>query len=207
MSTINNLGNSGYYQLSNPTGGQAGGTSGSGQTGSTQALIQALSGDTNSNNANSNDAYLLSLSPQAKQYLSNTANGTNQSFILSDKQKQTITDILTKYKDAPYNQDTFNKIQNDLNAAGLSTTTLSLLDKSKSFSATSVLISALNGGIASGADAGGVPSETEEQTKSSSYIQNIISQWKNLSGHSKDTTPASTTSSTAVAPVGSTSGS
>ena len=200
MSTINNLGNSGYYQLSNPTGGQAGGTSGSGQTGSTQALIQALSGDTNSNNANSNDAYLL-------QYLSNTANGTNQSFILSDKQKQTITDILTKYKDAPYNQDTFNKIQNDLNAAGLSTTTLSLLDKSKSFSATSVLISALNGGIASGADAGGVPSDTEEQTKSSSYIQNIISQWKNLSGHSKDTTPASTTSSTAVAPVGSTSGS
>ncbi len=207
MSTINNLGNSGYYQLSNPNGGQTGGTSGSGQTGSTQALIQALSGDTNSNNTNSNDAYLLNLSPQAKQYLSNTANGTNQSFILSDKQKQTITDILTKYKDAPYNQDTFNKIQNDLNAAGLSTTTLSLLDKSKSFSATSVLISALNGGIASGADVGGVPSDTEEQTKSSSYIQNIISQWKNLSGHSKDTTPASTTSSTAVAPVGSTSGS
>lgn len=189
MSSVNNLGNSGYYQLSNPSGGQSSGTSaGATQNTVTQSLINALSGESTTGASSGNEAYFLNLSPEAQKYLDSTTSSSTsldkQSYILNDKQKKTITDILTKYKDEPYNQDTFNKIQNDLNSKGLGTTTLSLIDKAKSFSATSVLINALSGRPNDSTNSG-VQSESEIKAKSSSYIESIVSQWKNIIGENQ----------------------
>jgi hypothetical protein len=203
MSSINNLGNSGYYQLNNPNAG----TNGSNQTNSTLSLVQALNGQTQTGVSSSNDAYLLSLSPEAQKYLNGTSSlNTQQSFILSDKQKQTINDIIAKYKDAPYDQKTFEKIQADLNAEGLGTTTLALLDKAKSFNPTSLLIDALTGGKGV-AENSGFTTEADQKNKSNSYIQNIISQWKNLAGNNKaeaeaETQSESSTSTDAVQATG-----
>ena len=225
MSSVNNFASTGYYQLFNNSGSQSSGTTA--QTNVTQSLLQALSGSSNSTST-SNDAYLLSLSPQAQQYLSATSsnsssnsgdalfnalqatqssgtNSTGQSFLLSSKQQASITAIITKYKDAPYTQDTFNSIQNDLNAAGLGTSTLSLLDQNKSFNPAVVLINALNGGSTDSSNTG-VASASDEQAKSTAYMQNIISQWKNISGNSGKDTASNSTSANAVTPIGSSSG-
>jgi len=202
MSSINNLANyGGYYQLSGQSNGQSG-TNGS----ATDALLQALNSSSASGASSTNsDAYLLNLSPQAQQYLSGTnsalpgASGSNGSYVLSSEQQAAITDILTKYKGAPQTQDTFNKIQNDLNAAGLGASVLSLEDQAKSFNPAMVLINALNGGSTDGINTG-VTSSTDEQSKASAYMQQIISQWKNISGNNTQT------AQTGIAPVGSAGG-
>jgi hypothetical protein len=112
------------------------------------------------------------------------------SFLLSAQQRQTIADILAKYKDAPYNQDTFNQIQDDLNAAGLGTNTLSMKDQAKSFNPLMVLVNALNGGSTSSSNTG-VPGSADEQSKANNFIQGIIQQWQNLLGRGQ-TTPQDT---------------
>lgn len=182
MSSINTLANTGYYQLNG----------GSANTNVTQSLITALAGNSPGASPGNDDAYLLSLSPSAQQYLktgSLPAVAGQQGFTLNSKQQQAITDILTKYKDAPYTQDTFVKIQNDLNAAGLGASTLTMEDKAKSFNAAQVLINALSGGNADSSNSG-VASDSDEQAKANSYIQNIIGQWKNMSGNSASVTAA-----------------
>ncbi len=233
MSSITNLSSSGYYQLNNSSTGSQSQTSG---TSTTQSLISALNGTSSTNGPNTDSAYMLNLSPQAKAYInsqnatgtnttasllnsltgsgsSNSASGTalgaSQNFTLSANQQQKITDILTKYKDAPYTQDTYNKIQNDLNKAGLGSNTLMMEDKAKTFNAPLVLINALNGGNSSDT---GVTSDSDEQAKASSYMQGIISQWKNISGNAATATSstydssgsATGNSANTVAPVAST---
>jgi hypothetical protein len=78
--TITNLGHSGYYQLGNANGGQSQGAGAGSNV--TQSLIQALEGQ-NATAASSSDAYLLSLSPQAQQYLNavNSGAGTGQAVL------------------------------------------------------------------------------------------------------------------------------
>lgn len=181
MSSIT-TGNNGYYQLSNLSTGSGGNPQSAVATNSTSSLLQALSGGT-APSSNSN-AYLLDLSPAAQQYL-NGSGGSSPSlsnsatnFTLSAKDKQAITDILTKYKDAPQTQATFNSIQNDLNAAGLGAGQMSQKDKIGNFNATQLLIDALNGKdstVPPGADS------SAEQTKSGNYMQQIIKQWQAIS--------------------------
>ncbi len=223
MTSINALPTSPYYQLSDPSAGPGGATSGAGADPATDALLQALSASSSDPTADtsSSDAYLLDLSPQAQQYLNGVSDpsatsdllsglgGTsatgdllgNSSFTLTTAQQQQVSAILAKYKDAPYTQDTFNQIQNDLNSAGLGTSILSLEDQVKSFDPSQVLIDALNGTTPDSSSLGFGGGAANEQSKSSSYMQSIISQWQNIS-----TTYQATAQNAATAPVGLTAG-
>lgn len=147
--------------------------------------IPALASPTASNSLG---AYLLDLSPDAQSYLSNYSSsdsstgssGGTGSFVLSNAQQKQISDILAKYKDAPQTQDTFNKIQDDLKAAGLSPQQLAETDKVKSFNPTQILINALNGNYGT-PGASTTTSDADEQTKSNNYVQSIIKQWQSIS--------------------------
>lgn len=203
MSAINTLAG-GYYQLNNLGTGLANTQASSTPT---DALLQAMSSLDNSNNASSqsSDAFLLDLSPQAQSLLNGAGGtratslgnvlGTGSNFILSAQQQQKVSDILAKYKDAPYTQDTFNQIQNDLRAAGLAPDTLSLKDQTQSFDPSMVLIDALNGTSDSSNLLGTDASNAGEQTKSSNYMANILKQWQNVSTTYQASTAASGTAS------------
>jgi len=190
MSTITSN-NAAYYPLS----GQSGAPTASQNASPTATLAQALSADA-SNGSSNNSAYLLSLSPEAQQYLNADSGaqgltGTNSgSFTLSTQQQQAIASILAKYKDAPYTQDTFDQIQNDLNTAGLGANQLSLQDQNKNFNPTQMLLDDLNGNYTA-ADALASPNSGTEQTKVSNYMQQIAAEWKNMQ-------PTSTASATEV---------
>ena len=105
-----------------------------------------------------------------------SANG----FQLSEKQKQTIQSILEKYKDAPYTQETYQKIQDDLDKAGLSPQKLALEDNAKNFSTTKVLIAALSG-QSSDTSTSASSIQADEKTNGDKYMQDIMKQWKSLS--------------------------
>ena len=198
MSTINtSISGSGYYQLS-------GSTSQSGGNGSIKSIAQTLLDSTSPVSAgNSSDAYLLDLSPAAQKYLNNSNSAPSTlfsggTFSLTKQQQQDITDILAKYKDASYTQDTFNKIQDDLKAAGLDTQRLQLVDQAKSFNSTGLLISYLNGDFSASAN---TADSATENAKSTAYIQGIIKQWQGAS-----TTYKSSNNSAAVSATSSSDG-
>jgi len=200
-SSISALNNSGYYQLSDPSAGN----SNTAQSNPTNALMQALLSASSASGtaASSSAAYLLDLSPQAQQYLNgggasavSPLNPSSSSFVLSTQQQQEITSIIAKYKDAPYTQATFDAIQNALQTAGLDPTTLSREDQAQSFNATQVLIDDLNGDV-SGANSLINP---DESTKSSNYMQQILGQWKTISGNTGN--PSTSASGTAAATSG-----
>jgi hypothetical protein len=184
MGTISNtLG--GYYQLANLlTSGPGTSTLSSGPSSSAsslQALETALLSSSGSGSSSGGlSAYTLDLSPAAQSLLSggstSSGNGTSTKFTLTHTQETQIENILAKYKDAPLDQATFDSIQNDLEAAGLSPQTLGAEDQVKSFNPTNVLLSALDGNYASIQTP--AASSANEQTKESNYLQSIISLWK-----------------------------
>ena len=157
MSNINtSLYSGGYYALNGSNAAPASSKSSS--------LTSALNGQ----NANAaSDAYLLDLSPDAQKYLQTQQTAANAGFNLSSEQTKTISDILQKYKDEPQTQETFNKIQDDLNAAGLSPERLSQLEKTQSFDATSILIKALNGDFSDSIQA------NEESAKTKAFSKTV----------------------------------
>ena len=168
-----------YYQLPS----NAGGTTAL-PTSANAANTSLLS---TNGTANTSLAYLLDLSPEAQNYLNNGAQSAttdptaaNSSFTISPQDQQKIDAILEKYKDAPLTQDTYNQIQNDLTTAGLSPQQLAQKDTLTSFSATRVLIDALNGID----DPIPSASSTDEQTKSTNYMQQIYKQWQSVASAS-----------------------
>jgi hypothetical protein len=196
MSSINNLLNSGYYQL--------GGSSSGANTAAANpaSLAQALSASTGTSSSSGSAAYLLNISPQAQQYLNGlntstaapsaiSSGATNSGFTLTPDEKDTIATILAKYKDAPQTQATFNQIQDALSAVGLGANQLAQKDQIKNFSSTELLVADLNGNY-DDAKAMVAGNSTAEQGKASSYIQQIASQWKNLASSSTaaDAAPA-----------------
>ena len=197
MSTINAQNHSGYYQLSNSFAGNSGTNH---TTSTTDLLLSALNGPNVANTSTNNGAYVLSLSAQAQSYLSGASsyNPTgNSAFSLSTKQQQAVTDILTRFKDAPYTQNTFNAIQDDLKSAGLGSDVLKLEDQAKNFNTTGILISYLSGNTP--ASQTSVDSSTEN-TKANNYIQSVIKQWQAIS------TTYKSASTDAVAATGSAGG-
>ncbi len=172
MSNINtSIYSGGYYALNGSNAAPA--NSKSASTGITTAT---------DNSSKGLSAYLLDLSPDAQKYLQTQQTAANAGFNLTAEQTKTISDILQKYKDEPQTQETFNKIQDDLNAAGLSPERLSLLEKTKSFDATSVLIKALNGDFSDSIQA----TEESTKTKSSNFIDGIIKQWQTIAAKKDD---------------------
>ncbi len=194
----------GYYQLS---GQQSDLLSNGGSTAAsnpTQSLLDALdSVTTSSDSSGSNNSYTLDLSPAAQELLnagsstSSTASSSSGSdtFTLTTAQQNTITAIIEKYKDAPQDQATFDEIQNDLNAAGLSPEQLAAQDQVTSLNPTSMLLDALNGNYTDPASQS-ISQSSTEQSKMSQYMQNIITFWQNSSsGSSVSSSSASKPSS------------
>ena len=185
MSSIATPSYTGYYQLSSASTGKGTTTNSAGTT--TDLLLQALNGANTDTSTSADPAYTLNLSAAAKSYLSGSSSSSatgNSNFILSSSQQKSISDILAKYKDAPYTQDTFNQIQDDLKAAGLGADTLKLQDKAKNFNTTEVLIGYLNGNYTPTDNGTGTDAEN---TKASNYIQSVIKQWQSLSSTYADT--------------------
>jgi hypothetical protein len=119
------------------------------------------------------------------------------SFAITKDQQDQITAIIAKYKDAPYTQDTFNQIQNDLSKAGLAPSIMALKDQTKAFNPAEVLISALNGTSMDTVNSQLGTDATGEQTKQNTYIASIIKQWQDIS-----TTYAATSSTASAATTG-----
>lgn len=193
---------SGFFQLSGQSTTSNSSSSGSGTvTSLAEALAQT---DSASSGNNSGSSFLLDLSPDAQKYLQNLSSGSGSNasangFLLTSAQKQQISDILAKYKDAPYTQATYESIQNDLKAAGLSPQQLSLQDQIRQFNPVSVLVDALSGkSSGSPMDLGSSP---DENANANAYMQGIVDQWKSTSTTANDSTaggevdPASGTAS------------
>ena len=189
MSGINALTTStgNYYSLA----GQ-GTSSGEAKTGKTSAsltssLLATLAED---KSASTDSAVQVKLSSAAQAYLaklngttssSTTSSSTSTSFSLTKQQAQKIDDILAKYKDSPFTQETFEKIQDELKAASLSADQLRVKDQVSSFNPTQSLISALNGTDSETSQPTAATRLAEGKTKAQNYMANIITAWKSIS--------------------------
>lgn len=106
-----------------------------------------------------------------------------QGFTLTKKQQEKYEAILSKYKDAPYNDETFKLIQKDLREAYLAPDQLENLDKVKKFNPTRVLLDALSGKNVQDPNYN-KDKETEQNLadlKKNKYMKDVLSDWQKLS--------------------------
>jgi hypothetical protein len=190
MSNINtSIGGAGYYQLNQQSGGANNSANNLGRSpanvGTLASALQATGN--NSNTQSPNGAYLLDLSPLAQQYLatngqasqsSAVGGSSTQTFLLKPEQRQTIADIIASYKDAPFTQETFNQLQDDLEKEGLGAQQLAMIDNAESFNPTQILVDALSGRSSSFS---GTASTQSQQAKVDNFMQDIVKQWRNIS--------------------------
>ena len=174
ISTYYGLSSSGYYSLA-----QSGGTAVT--TASTNAAkTAAVSGAANENLS----AYLLDLSPQARDYLNHSAvNAIASGFTLSQAQQSSIDTILQKYKDQPYTQDTFNQIQSDLQKAGLSPDQLASQQQVKDFNPTQTLINAMTGNKSNNNDNALVLPQnngSQYESQKQNFVQGLVDKFKKI---------------------------
>ncbi len=170
MTTINTSLYSGqYYQL-----GQAGsgGTTSSGTSARTSSANSA---------AGLSSAYLLDLSPDAQEYLNNLgkssdSGSSSDSFLLSSSQQKQLGDILAKYQGLPLTQENYDKLQDDLQAAGLSPDQLAAKEKARTFNPTQILLDALSGKDPEPVDA---KADSEaQQKKADNFMAQIVGTWQ-----------------------------
>ena len=160
---------------------------------STPSLADALAGitgstqtDSTAKSSSSGASYLLSLSEEARNYLANHQTTQTQqsnssgSFLLSNQQRSTIADILQKYKDAPFTQDTFNNILADLKSAGLAPDQLAAKEQVRNLNPTATLLAALNGDSSS-TSLPGQADTSDYQAKGENYLDAIYASWQKLS--------------------------
>jgi hypothetical protein len=127
-----------------------------------------------------NSAFLLSLSPEAQDYLNSvglnetvSSNNSASSFTLTRAQQESLDAIIAKYKGEPFTQETFDKLQNDLHSAGLSPDQLAQQAQVKDFNPTAELIAALNGKDDTTSDEDEKTSASQYDTQKTNYIQRI----------------------------------
>ncbi len=217
MSTINSSLLSNYYSLTN-TDSSSTSTSTSTSSSSSSSLSDTLASLLDSDSADtadggsSDNSYMLDLSPEAQSYLSSmnmassTSTGTastpttsSSDIILTNAQQAKLNQIIDKYKDAPYTQDTFDDMQNDLEEAGLGTDQLNAEDRMRSLNPTQMLIDALNGQTD---DLSSLTDTSNDATKATNFMNKVISQWQGVSSTydpnaDADSTAGATTDTTA----------
>jgi hypothetical protein len=102
-------------------------------------------------------------------------------FTLTERQQDHISAILARYADAPFTQDTYNAIQYDLAAEGLSPDQLALREQVFAFSAVQSFMDALNG-VASGSDSFSLPgAQATDPVKAENYMKAIVEEWASIS--------------------------
>lgn len=184
MTSISPLLSNGYYSLNN----QSSGTQNTPTT-DTAGLALANALGTDHSAATTDHSYSLDLSPDALAYikalnLSGTASPTaavnsTENFVLNKQQQQTLDAIVANYKDAPFTQATFDRIQDDLKAAGLSTETLAAQDKVRNFNPTQFFLDALNGTNSDDTGDTGSTQATQasSDTKATNFMKQVADRW------------------------------
>lgn len=195
MSTINNLTSNGYYSLKNQSSNDL-----LSQTGDATplALANAL-GTAKTSPATTDHSYSLDLSPEALAYIQQLNNaGTAAApassktsldqFVLNRDQQKMLESIIAKYKDEPFTQATFDQIQDDLKASGLSPETLAAQDKIRSYNPTQFFLDSLNGTATASGNTGfdalfgsdqhsQTASGTDATTKSNNFMTRVADMW------------------------------
>ncbi len=186
MSTISNNSLSKYYSLNDAKTA----TTTSQQSGNpnlTSALAAANGGKTDSSKLAVGSSYLLDLSDNARNYLqslSDTSAGKGSStsagdgIVLGNKEQAKLTEILIKYKDAPYNDTTFKNIQDDLDAAGIGADALAAKAQARQLNPTLIFLSALGGGDGAAGTIGNSDSRNADAT---GYLKKVATQWERIS--------------------------
>lgn len=134
--------------------------------------------------SSSSGAYAINLSDEAKAYLAaleqrqGLSQASTSGFSLNTQQVQKINDILAKYASAEITQDNFNKIQDDLRAAGLAPEQLAVKERQSSFNGTSLLLDALNGKDIT--QQGGSTLLSDYQDNTSKYMAQVEKMWRAL---------------------------
>lgn len=175
-----------YYSLNDARNAKTGNSQA--QNPSLADSLAALNGtQPSSANAAGGSSYLLDLSDNARNYLqslSNTQSGknaaaaTSDGVVLSHTQQAKLTEILIKYKDAPYNDTTFSAIQDDLDAAGIGADSLAAQSQVRKVNPTLILLDALNGGdgsLGTAITADGIKADA------TGYLKRVAEQWTRIS--------------------------
>lgn len=153
----------------------------------TSALAVVNGGKTDSSKLAVGSSYLLDLSDNARNYLqslSDTNSGKGSStrssggIVLTNKEQAKLTEILIRYKDAPYNDTTFKKIQEDLDAADIGADALAAKAQARQLNPTLIFLDALNGGDGAAGTTGNSESRTADAT---GYLQKVARQWETIS--------------------------
>lgn len=151
-------------------------------------LLSALGQTASADESLLNIADILDLSPQAQNEISffNLVSGANTNVVtggasltLTVEQRTQFDDIVAKYKDAPFNGDTYAKILADLAAAGLSPEQLALQTGNTSLSLAALFLNALDGG--GNTDFFNIFSTPLQQDNTTAFSQQVISQWESVS--------------------------
>jgi hypothetical protein len=210
MSTITNSLAS-YFSLNNNTSSTSTGTSNAPSLASELAAVSA--GTSGSASTGSGNSFLLDLSDEAKSYLANIGNSSSTStgsdtqdsasFVLSNAQLGKLRDVLEKYKDEPFTQDTFDQIQDDLAANGLGTDQLGAEETVRNINPTQMLLSALNGQTVDLDSLSGKVDTEALKTKSDNFMSKVIDQWKAISTTVGDATEPTDDSDSTPAPAAS----
>lgn len=138
------------------------------------------------------NSYLMDLSPAARAYLQNTGGAASNSsttsstgagVVLSFEQQKKLQAILEKYKDAPYNDETFAKIQHEMKAAGLDAESLAAQSQMRNLNPTAMLLNALGGGDGSVGSIGG---STDIKNIAKGFMKNVAEQWTRMSSTAAD---------------------
>lgn len=188
MSTITTTNLSQFYALKDTKNANTGSTPGQSSAPSLASALSAISGaKTDTAQAASGSSYLLDLSETARNYLErlNDTQATQSSsttqrtgIVLNSTQQQTLADILTKYKDAPYNDATFRLIQQDLDDAGIGADTLAAKQQVKQLNTTLIFLDVLNGGDGS---AGTIGDSETLKSQAKGYLESVVAQWEKIS--------------------------
>ncbi len=145
-------------------------------------------------------SYMLNLSDEAKNYLTklvDTQTGANQStetqklIALSREQERAIDAIVNKYKDEPFTEETYEAMQEELEAAGLGAMHMAAKDTMRSFSTTQLFLNVLNG---SNQLTFGDSSPAAIREKAAGYMDMVYAKWEAISttvddGAESDVTP------------------
>ena len=144
--------------------------------------------------ATSGNSYLLDLSDSARAYLQNlngsggtsagsatSANGNG--IVLTNPQRDKLNAILEKYKDAPFTDATFQKIQADMEQAGIAADKLAAQNQMRRINPTLMLINALSGGDGSVGTVGG---SADIKTETQNFMGKVLDQWRAVSTTAKD---------------------
>ena len=153
-------------------------------------LATADGTDLGNGNTSSGNSYLLDLSPSAQAYLTNlNSNGSASSqgsatssngngIVLNNDQKAKLDAILAKYKDAPYTDETFQKIQQDMSLAGIAADELAAKNQMRHLNPTLMLLNALAGGDGSVGTIGG---SADIATETTNFMGKVADMWKSIS--------------------------